>query len=64
MLTKPREDHPCKRRSVWTSRYKERKNGRVESESGSHSAGYNLFIFVQISDGSQGEAEVGNLEEG
>lgn len=50
-----------KRDSVWKSRYKERLDARVESKSGSHCAGYDLFILAQVSDGSQGEAEVGNL---
>lgn len=64
MLTKPREDHPLEGGSIWKSWYKERWDARVESKSGSHGAGYDLLIFAQISDRSQGEAEVGNLEEG
>jgi len=43
---------------------KPREDHRVEGKSGSHGAGYDLLILAQISDGSQGETEVGNLEEG
>ena len=50
--------------SVLKSRNKERRDGRVESKSSGHGAGYDLFIFAQIRDGSQGEAKVGNLKKG
>jgi len=46
------------------SRGTRRRDARVESKRGSHGAGYDLFILAQVSDGSQGEAEVGNLEGG
>jgi hypothetical protein len=39
---------------------KPREDHRVEGKSGSHGAGYDLLILAQISDGSQGETEVGN----
>lgn len=58
MLTKPREDQAWEGESDFGSGSR-RRDERVASKGSGHGAGYDLFIFAQIREGSQGEAKVG-----